>query len=120
MVIPSFLLFAASIFAIPSALAAFCFPNPSTGFSAEQFQVVADRVCGEGPTYEQQFGTSGYPYDYRMMIYGNYSGTVKLQCKDAFANIISQCVEGQGVNGGLWDYSYYNDQETYYLQALVG
>lgn len=38
--------------------------------------------------------------------------------QDAFSNIISQCVSGQGRNGGQWTWNYNGVDELYYIQAF--
>lgn len=74
------LLFIASIFAIPSALAAICYGNPNPGFSVAQFQEVAAQVCNEGPNAQQNFGTTPPPTKNLLTIEGSYSGSAKLNC----------------------------------------
>ncbi|KAF7315643.1 hypothetical protein MIND_00079800 [Mycena indigotica] len=39
------------------------------------------------------------------------------QCWNAFNNIIAQCVQGNGRNGGQWIWSYQGVTQNYYLQA---
>jgi hypothetical protein len=81
MVVPGFLLFVPSIFAIPSALAANCYGSPNPGFSVADFQQVANQVCSVGPNAQQQFGTTGYPNNYPLIIQAGYNGTEKIHCQ---------------------------------------
>ena len=79
MVLPGFLLFAASIFAIPSALAADCFTaEPAFGFQASELQQAADQVCDYGPT---AYVTLPRLYQgYKMVVMASYNGSAKIYC----------------------------------------
>ncbi|KAH8122465.1 hypothetical protein ACSS6W_008142 [Trichoderma asperelloides] len=102
----SFLL---GLLAIPAALAADCYGSGNPGLPASDFQQVADQVCNVGPDASAQFGNN--------VIQAHYEGNAKIHCRDAFSNIISQCVGSR--NGGQWTWNYNGVQELYYIQAIT-
>ncbi|KAL6872826.1 hypothetical protein J3F83DRAFT_731107 [Trichoderma novae-zelandiae] len=99
-----------SLLAVPAALAADCYGNGNPGLSASDFQSVADQVCNVGP--EVDTWVNGH------QVQAVYQGNAKIHCRDAFSNIISQCVSGSGRNGGQWTWDDGNVQELYYIQAF--
>ncbi|KAK1249470.1 hypothetical protein MKX07_002986 [Trichoderma sp. CBMAI-0711] len=99
-----------SLLAVPAALAADCYGNANPGLSASDFQAAADQVCNYGPSW--QGWINGH------QVQAVYQGNAKIHCRDAFSNIISQCVSGQGRNGGQWTWNYNGVEELYYIQAF--
>jgi hypothetical protein len=82
MVHHGFLLFAVSIFAIPSALAADCFTNESNlGFEPSDLQQAADQVCNNGPNTPVRLPK--FSTGYQMAVTASYIGpdSDKIHCE---------------------------------------
>ncbi|KAI5857236.1 hypothetical protein BZA05DRAFT_433844 [Tricharina praecox] len=122
-----------SLTATTTVLAADCFSSGNNGFSAAQFQQVANQVCSVGPDAQIQFGTTGFPFYWPRIIQGHYEGTAKVHCRvraldislqvidwvyRCVHHIISQCVVGSGRNGGRWDWSYNGVEAHYWIQGF--
>ncbi|KAK1768232.1 hypothetical protein QBC33DRAFT_569268 [Phialemonium atrogriseum] len=108
------------LLALPAALAADCYGSGNAGFSVTEYQQTAAQVCNYGPSASLVFGDTGFPNYYRRVVEASYTGTEKLHCWDAFNNIIAQCVQGSGRNGGQWTWDYGSDHEKYYIQSYYG
>ncbi|KAL2822634.1 hypothetical protein BJX63DRAFT_427193 [Aspergillus granulosus] len=103
-----------------AALAANCYGSGNPGLSVSDYQEAAAGICNGGSSINYSFGNTGYPNYNPLQIEASYSGSEKAHCWDAFNNIISQCVQNEGRNGGEWDYNYNGDNEKYVLQGIEG
>ncbi|KAL7946846.1 hypothetical protein V8C42DRAFT_364134 [Trichoderma barbatum] len=102
--------FILGLLAIPAALAADCYGSANPGLPSSNYQQVADQVCNGGPDAKARFGNN--------IIEAHYQGNAKIHCRDAFSNIISQCI-GESRNGGQWKWDDGNVQELYWIQAVT-
>ncbi|OBR02994.1 hypothetical protein CH63R_14220 [Colletotrichum higginsianum IMI 349063] len=101
-----------------SVLAADCYPsNKPDGLTLAQYRQVANQVCNSGPSASVVFDYGSWPSYTKKVIEANYSGNAKVHCKEAFDNIISQCVSGNNKNGGSWTWNYNGVNEKYYIQG---
>ncbi|RFU73922.1 hypothetical protein TARUN_8303 [Trichoderma arundinaceum] len=103
--------FVFGLLAIPAALAADCFGSGNPGVSTSDYQQVASQVCNVGPDAVFQVGGN--------VVEAHYEGNAKIHCNDAFNNIISQCIQGSGRNGGQWTWNDGRVQELYWIQAIT-
>ncbi|XP_024517741.1 uncharacterized protein LOC112341589 [Selaginella moellendorffii] len=79
-----------------------CFENPNPGYSVQQYQQAAQRICNGGfSDFSLDLGQLPHS-QFRMVIQAHWDGNSRQHCWYAFNNIISQCVQGAGIGFERW------------------
>ncbi|EHA51667.1 hypothetical protein MGG_07558 [Pyricularia oryzae 70-15] len=104
----------------PGASAASCYGSATWG-SVQEYQTTASAICRGSESYTGQSDCQRGPVGGQCCTQHEawFKGTRGRRdyCWDAFNNIIAQCIQKEGRNGGEWTWSSGGLTQNYYLQS---